>query len=298
MQHSSYLLCVSAKRLWVGLVLTLAMASMAGAQESDTEPAAASGTATTDTASAPSRSKVQEQSLERLLPATQQRRLDIDDQAFLGLFLPAAQPKALGSIILIAGQDEHADWPVLIGPARRQLSAEGWHTLAISLPERGYAAPGLGDEQSTSPELQYRTQVLARIQAARQVLEAEGGADKDLPIVLLGRGEGALWALIAAAETGSPPTAALILQDLPVTAEGETTSTLLLEQWAGPTYDILISPAEHAEARKLQARRLAHNRYQQLIWPQSGHSELKQQMLIKRLGGWLKRALSETPGNA
>lgn len=297
MQHSSPLFYVSAKRLWAGLVLTLVMTSVAGAQESDAELAPPDDTATADTASVPSRSKVQEQSLERLLPATQQRRLDIDNQAFLGLFLPAARPKALGSIILIAGQDEHADWPVLIGPARRQLSAEGWHTLAISLPERGSAKPGLGDEQSTSQELQYRTQVLARIQAARQVLEAEGGADKNLPIVLLGRGKGALWALIAAAESGSPPTAALILQDLPQTAEGETTS-LLLEQWAGPTYDILISPAEHAEARKLQARRLAHNRYQQLIWPQSGNSDLKQQMLIKRVGGWLKRALSETPGNA
>ncbi|MBQ0742435.1 MAG: DUF3530 family protein [Pseudomonas sp.] len=297
MQHSSPLFDLPAKKLCTGLALMLAMASMAGAQESNAEPAAANDTATTDTVSAPSRSKVQEQSLERLLPATQQRRLDIDDQAFLGLFLPAARPKALGSIILIAGQDEHADWPVLIGPARRQLSAKGWHTLAISLPERGSADPGLGVEQSTDQELQYRTQVLARIQAARQVLKAEGGAEKNLPIVLLGRGEGALWALIAAAETGSPPTAALILQDLPQTAEGETTS-LLLEQWTGPTYDILISPADHAEARKLQARRLAHNRYQQLIWPQSGHSDLKQQMLIKRVGGWLKRALSETPGNA
>lgn len=279
-------------------MLALCMVFTAGAQEGETEPPATTEPGEPDAPlAAPSRGKVQEQSLERLLPATQQRRLDIGEQAFLGLFLPAARPKPLGSIILIAGQDEHADWPILIGPARRQLSAQGWHTLAISLPERSVAEEDPGDAQRIASEQSFHDQALARIQAARQVLTAEGG-DTELPIVLLGRREGALWALTSATEEGSEPTAALILQELPQTGTGEAGSAALLEKWTGPTYDILISPAEHAESRKLQAKRLSHEEYRQLVWPQSGDSELKQEMLIKRVGGWLKRTLSESPDSA
>lgn len=298
MHRPSNLLRLRSKRLSLGLALALGMVFTAGAQEGDAQLPAPTESSETDTpVTAPSRGKVQEQSLERLLPATQQRRLDIGEQAFLGLFLPGARPKPLGGIILIAGQDEHADWPILIGPARRQLSAEGWHTLAISLPERSPTEYELDDTQRMIREQNYQEQALARIQAARQVLNAEGG-DAQLPIVLIGRREGAFWALTAAATEGSQPTAALVLQELPQTSTGETGSIALLEQWTGPTYDILMSPAEHAEARKLQAQRLGHEHYRQLIWPQSGNSELKQQMLIKRAGGWLKRTLSENPDSA
>tara|TARA_R110002020_G_scaffold97139_8_gene231989 strand:+ start:525 stop:1397 length:873 start_codon:yes stop_codon:yes gene_type:complete len=249
----------------------------------------------------PTRSQVQELSLERLLPATQQRRLNIGEQAFLGLFLPAAQPQPWGGIILIAGQDEHADWPMLIAPARRQLSAAGWHTLAISLPERDAPEHGLEASERLTRDDAYREQTLARIQAARQVLIAEGGEQQNLPVVLLGRGEGAFWALSAAvavestAEAANPLAAALILQGLRQTTQGETTTNHLLEQWSGPTYDILMSRPEQAEARRLQAKRLGHDRYRQLLWPQGETSELQQQILIKRLDGWLQRVLNETP---
>lgn len=293
MRYPSSLSCLPPKRLCLGLLLLFGFALAAGAQQ------AAPDTNTADTpTSAPSRSQLQEQNLERLLPATQQRRLDINEQAFLGLFLPAARPKPLGGIILIAGQDEHADWPILIAPARRQLSAAGWHTLAISLPETDILKQGLDDAERQTQNNSFRDQTLARIQAARQVLVAEGGEDKNLPIVLLGRGEGALWALSAAVEQGNPVPAALVLQDLPQTSQGVTDTTRLLEQWSGPTYDILMSRVGQAETRKLQADRLDHKRYRQLIWPQSGGSELKQQMLIKRVGGWLQRTLIENPDNA
>lgn len=296
MRCSSSLSCLSSKRLCLGLALMCGITLTTGARAVDSDPAV---TPAADTpVAAPSRSQVQEQSLERLLPATQQRRLDIGEQAFLGLFLPAARPQPLGGVILIAGQHEHADWPVLIGPARRQLSTAGWHTLAISLPEQSSLEHQPDDAQRLAQDQHFRDQALARIQAARQVLMAESGAVTDLPIVLLGRGHGALWALNAAVEGGAAPAAALVLQDLPQTTPGEIDSAGLLEQWTGPTYDILMSRSPHAETRKLQAKRLGHARYRQLLWPQSGNAELKQQILIKRVGGWLQRTLSETPDNA
>lgn len=291
--------CLPSKRLWLSLGLMCGLALTSTVQAADPDPAVPPTTKTADApVAAPSRSQVQEQSLERLLPATQQRRLDIGEQAFLGLFLPAARPKPLGGVILIAGQHEHADWPLLVGPARRQLSTAGWHTLAISLPEQGNLERELDDAQRLTQDQHYRDQALARIQAAQQVLKAEGGTDKDLAIVLLGRGAGALWALNAAVEGGGTPAVALVLQDLPQTTQGEMDTARLLEQWKGPTYDILMSPSAHAETRKLQAKRLGNEHYRQLLWPQSGNAELKQQMLIKRVGGWLQRTLSENPDNA
>ena len=260
------------KGFFLGLILLLGGPTSALAQDpiSATDAAKPADAAPDTSISAPTRSQVQELSLERLLPATQQRRLDIGEQAFLGLFLPAAQPEPWGGIILIADQNEHADWPNLIGPGRRQLSARA---------------------------KQYQEQTLARIQAARQVLIAEGGEQKNLPIVLLGRGEGAFWALSAATQTtqAGEPLAALVLQNLGHIEQGETTTSQLLEQWPGPTYDILTSRNESGEARRLQARRLGHAQYRQLMWPQGDSSDLQQQMLIKRLDGWLQRTLTQSP---
>lgn len=287
------------KGFLLGLILLLGGLTSAWAQEpaSDTAADVPIETAPAISISAPTRSQVQELSLERLLPATQQRRLDIGEQAFLGLFLPAAQPEPWGGIILIAGENEHADWPTLIGPARRQLSAAGWHTLAISLPESEGPDLARDEEQRQARAKQYQEQTLARIQAARQVLIAEGGEQKNLPIVLLGRGEGAFWALLAAAQTkeAGEPLAALVLQNLARIEQGETTTSELLEQWPGPIYDILTSRNESAEARRLQARRLGHAQYRQLMWPQGENSDLQQQMLIKRLDGWLQRTLTDSP---
>ena len=287
------------KGFFLGLILLLGGPTSALAQDpiSATDAAKPADAAPDTSISAPTRSQVQELSLERLLPATQQRRLDIGEQAFLGLFLPAAQPEPWSGIILIADQNEHADWPNLIGPGRRQLSAAGWHTLAISLPEPDGPDLALDEEQRQARAKQYQEQTLARIQAARQVLIAEGGEQKNLPIVLLGRGEGAFWALSAATQTtqAGEPLAALVLQNLGHIEQGETTTSQLLEQWPGPTYDILTSRNESGEARRLQARRLGHAQYRQLMWPQGDSSDLQQQMLIKRLDGWLQRTLTQSP---
>lgn len=305
MHHPTSPSCLRTTGLFLGLTLLLCRTPAALAQEpvADAPPApetAAEAAQPQTAVTPPSRSQVQELSLERLLPATQQRRLDIGEQPFLGLFLPAARPEPWGGIILIAGQEEHADWPTLIGPARRQLSAAGWHTLAISLPERTALGHEVDEAARRAHQEAYREQTLARIKAARQVLIAESGDQPDLPVILLGRAQGAFWALSAAvaAEAGSPVADALILQGLQQTTEGEVSTSALLEQWSGPTYDILISPSAHADARRLQAKRLGHAGYRQLRWPRGDNSELQQEMLIKRLDGWLRRLLSEIPGGA
>lgn len=281
--------------LYLGLVAMLSLPAIAQTEVPviAAEPAPESET----TAPSLTRSQAQEQDLERRFPASEQRRLAVAGQAFLGLFLPAARPEPLGGVVLIAGRGEHADWPALIGPARVQLSAAGWHTLSISLPEPLPADYSLDEQAQAAREAQYLSQAVQRIQAARQVLVAEGNEEQPLPIVLLGRGEGALRALGAAADQQGKPPAALILYDLAWPA-GDSRSEAALEQWRGPTYDIVTSASPQARQRTLAARRLGHEHYRQLIWLQSDNSDLTQQMLIKRLGGWLERALSETPDNA
>lgn len=248
------------------------------------------------TESAPTRAERQEDALRRQLPTEQLRQLEVGGDAFLGLFLPAAQPNPRGGILLIADRDEHADWPELIGPARRQLSEQGWHTLAISLPDEPGRDLFLDEAARTETLADISERIDKRINAAAQALNAEGATT----LVLLGRGEGAYWALHATGTQASPrvEAAALILYQTRAptpTQGGEATTAGWLSQWSKPVYEVFSATQqgsrERARERNLGAQRHGHDLYAQLMLSKPDPSALGQSVLIKRLQGWLEEHL-------
>src|SRR5690554_1840632 len=54
---------------------------------------------------------------------------------FSALFLPANRALAHDVVILLPGLGETFDWPIAIGPLRRNLPDAGWHSLSLNLPE-------------------------------------------------------------------------------------------------------------------------------------------------------------------
>lgn len=241
-----------------------------------------------------SRAQNQEQALHRKLPTAQLRQLESGEDAFLGLFLPAARPQPRGGIMLIADRNEHADWPELIGPARRYLSSQGWHTLAITLPETPRLDPALDEAARNGLLTETAERTTRRINTAAQALQAEGAET----LVLLGRGEAAFWVLQATTADATPRTeaAALILmQSRSPTYAPERHAQLdgLLALWQKPVYEIFDGAdqvsREQAQDRKLNARRLANQGYDQLLLIKQDQSELGQRVLAKRLQGWLEK---------
>tara|TARA_R110000782_G_scaffold229937_2_gene316254 strand:+ start:88 stop:969 length:882 start_codon:yes stop_codon:yes gene_type:complete len=284
--------------LCLGLAAQLATVH---AQDSQ-EPIENVGTAAGEVAevTSPTRSERQEQALRALTPTAEQRQLEVGDDTSMGLFLAAAQPRPRGGILLIADRNEHADWPELVGPARRKLSTLGWHTLSISLPNAATGVPNL--EESVRIELATQREALAtrRINAAAQALAAEGSE----VLVVLGRGEGAFWALHATSSTAEPSVKAdaLILYQTrpPLGADSsDTRIEELLAQWKKPVYDIFNGQHEanknRAHKHELDARRQGNTQYKQLVLPQQDQSALGQQMLVKRLQGWLNKAVAQQP---
>lgn len=125
-----------------------------GQTEAPVEPAEATPAAPTPI-KALERSEQEAAVLIQRLPAEQQRMLKADDSEFLGLWLPANRPTAQGTIIIVPGNNETADWPKVVGPLRRALPAGGWNTLSLTLPDpldplTGYTI-GTGPHISTTP---------------------------------------------------------------------------------------------------------------------------------------------------
>ncbi|MGE8497670.1 MAG: alpha/beta hydrolase family protein [Pseudomonas sp.] len=178
------------------------------------------------------RSQVDARALERQLAQREQQMLSAGGDQFLALWLPANVGDANGAVILLPGDDESADWPQSIGPLRRKLPDNGWHSLSLTLPDPqgdlppirtpgdetatppGEPAAPQGDQEAPTPSTEEATATmpaapeeaaLAKIEAQRtahthRVLAriAAGIAFAEQrqarTIVLLGHGTGAYWA--------------------------------------------------------------------------------------------------------
>ncbi|WP_341708578.1 DUF3530 family protein [Halopseudomonas sp.] len=302
------------------VIALLCLCSIAHAQE-PAAPAADAGA--TERASAVSRDIQYQQALKREAPTTEQRQLAFAGESQLGLFLPAARPEPLGGILLIAGPGEHANWPELIGPARTSLSDAGWHTLAISLPDAPPApmidvAPEPAEPTAASeaptpeivpedellaasdqidalpeapPEARYSERAAALIRAGWQVLEGEGAQQ----VHIIARDESAYWALVAASTSAKDqPPATLILQQVrQPSSSPEPSLDSLLENNERPLLEMLnleITPDRQLAASHLRiARRTGNQGYQQMDLAPMARSALADDMLDKRLRGWLTR---------
>ena len=98
-------------------LLLLGLAAPVLAEEAPT-PAPETPAAPAAVAPALERSQEQQQALMRQLPAEQQKTLQAGDESFLALLMPAARAKAAGTVVLVPGDGESADWPHVVAPVR------------------------------------------------------------------------------------------------------------------------------------------------------------------------------------
>jgi len=232
------------------------------------------------------RSTVQEQALQRQIPTTQQRQLGEGESAFLGLFLPAARPDPLGSVLVVADVGEHANWPELIEPARASLSEAGWNTLAIGLPEPPPAHIGAAGDDHTARRSLLEQRIAERLELGVALLDETGAA----PVAVIARGQASYWVLQHA---DALPTVSALVAYQPRPAGPEQPLGPLLESWDKPLLDIATKGAlgrsDAARERQLIAQRTDHQHYRQILVSNPGNTPQTQQMLIKRIEGWLRK---------
>lgn len=100
--------------------------------------------------------------------------LKADNEKFIALWEPDTSSNSLGSVLILHGEGENADWPDTINPIRTALVQFGWSTLSIELPN---------SQQNIDAE----KLAAARIQAAAKYLDQKGQYN----IVIIGSGTGA-----------------------------------------------------------------------------------------------------------
>lgn len=122
----------------IGASLLIACAAQA---DDPAPPADAAAPPATDSAPPPVRAPLEERSvedassLERQLPLPVQQILKAGDESFLALWQAANVGDPSGLVILVPGDGESADWPVVIAPLRTKLPDAGWSTLSVTLPD-------------------------------------------------------------------------------------------------------------------------------------------------------------------
>lgn len=242
------------------------------------------------------RAATHESALQRQMPESQQLQLGEGESTFLGLFLPAARPDPLGNVLLVADIGEHANWPELIEPARQQLSEAGWNTLAIGLPDPPPVHFGPADEASLTQREQFSARIAARLQQALTTLNERGSG----PTSVLARGRAGYWTLRHAPQM--PQMDALAVYQLKADDDADPAIPSLLEAWDKPMLDLAVKGVqgrnEAARDRQLIARRLGRDDYRQILVTNPGNAIQTQDMLIRRISGWLRAlpAVNETRG--
>lgn len=105
--------------------------------------------------------------------------LEAEGEKFIALWEPDSSGKSFGSILILHGEGQTADWPNSINPLRTNLIKFGWSTLSIALPD---PVP----EADKTPE-SIEAKATARIQAAVNFLDQKGQYN----LVIFGQGVGA-----------------------------------------------------------------------------------------------------------
>jgi hypothetical protein len=256
----SYTIRAMFPALCLTLILPCSPFSMAAAPapDKDAKPAEAP----VERAALPSRSQEDTLALERQVPQAEQQQLQAGDESFLALWKPANVDQPKGTVIIIPGADESADWPNAVGPLRRKLPDVAWSSLSLSMPDayddgvfaRSADTPPAGDSaaadkdkakdatKAPDPAASAEADAAAAAeQAAAQAERAKANAEKIFAridsavayaqqnkartIVLLGHGTGAYWAARYMSERPSPAVQRLVM----VTAvdTGKETPSLL-----------------------------------------------------------------------
>lgn len=187
------------------LLLLLGLTTPVLAEEA---PTPAPQAPTESLAPASTRSQEQQQALMRQLPAEQQKTLQAGDESFLALLLPSARAKTAGTVVLVPGDGESADWPNVIAPVRQELPTYGWQTISLSLPDP--YDPVVAIERDTAPV----------------DTDAQANSEQKAPPVTGGSGTAPAAATQAEAGSGEPAQAAVTPADPEAAANAQATRVL------------------------------------------------------------------------
>ena len=221
--------------------------------------------------------------------------LDETGDRFLGIFLQQWAGRALGGVIIVHGMGGHPDWPEIVAPLRLKLPASGWATLSIQMPvlEPGEALADYGD---TIRQANNRIRMAVRYLRDMKLLN----------IVLVGYGFGATTGACYLAEGNSDIQAfvGVGMQSYDFLNPRLNLDTCLaqidipvLDMYGSQDFDAVLRLAVN---RRLEARRLAKDRYLQIAVDGADHyfSGLED-IMIDRVSGWLDTVvprIRESPG--
>jgi hypothetical protein len=270
------------------------------------------------------RSVADAQALERQLPASEQQQLQAGSDEFLSLWRPANTADAQGTVIIVPGAGETADWPQGVGPLRRKLPDAAFNSLSLSLPDLVSQMPtarpiekpplpvttetqatppdaGAGVEKATAQDAdtasaEVEMQDPMQVDAERIFARIEAGIafaqqHNSRRIVLLGHGSGAYWATRYMAERQPAHVQQLVLVDTrtPDTAPQQIDELAALLKI--PTSDIYYSDrqaaADAAQLRLQASKRQKGATYSQVSLKSLPDKAAQAEQLFRRVKGAL-----------
>ena len=307
------------------LVLALLLACATPVNAETSEDSAASDSGSGEHVTPAERSQDKAQALQEQLPASEQRLLKAGDDSFLALWKPANTPTPQGIVILLPDDGESADWPQSIGPLRKRLPDNGWHTLSLTLPDP-YAqvpttsadvtpaaadntpadtakaetnpspasAPASETAEASNPHSvsleQHSKRVLARIQTGLEFAQQQSPGK----IILLGHGTGGYWGMEFLAQNNNSKIQGLLLisATVPNGLSPDIEERLPELQLAIGDFFFNDPPnaAVQAQLRKQAAARSKHPAYRQVVLSAlPGNPQVEQEQLYRRVRGWLEK---------
>ena len=264
------------------------------------------------------------QALERQLPASEQQQLQAGSDEFLSLWRPANTADAQGTVIIVPGAGETADWPQGVGPLRRKLPDAAFNSLSLSLPDLVSQMPtarptekpplpvttetqatppdaGAGVEKATAQDADTASAEVEmedpmQVDAERIFARIEAGIafsqqHNSRRIVLLGHGSGAYWATRYMAERQPAHVQQLVLVDTrtPDTAPQQIDELAALLKI--PTSDIYYSDrqaaADAAQLRLQASKRQKGATYSQVSLKSLPDKAAQAEQLFRRVKGAL-----------
>lgn len=196
-----------------------------------------------------------------------------------------------GTIILIHGEGEHADWPDVIHPLRVSLPRFGWTTVSLQFPE-------LDKSIEANEQIQRLERYFSQLAAVIQKEQYNN-------LVFITRGKHAqvianslptsLSNQIKAYVTISP-TENEVANQQPLSQSLARFNAAILDIYAQRDYPMVTQMAKLRLANMKQHIQTlpadTQFKYQQVVIPATDHSFSGQETtLVKRIAGWLKRSI-------
>lgn len=206
-------------------------------------------------------------------------------EKFLGIDTKETAAHAQGGAILLHGMGAHPDWPDVIFPLRTRLPEYGWTTLSIQMPV-------LDNDASLADYAPLFAEVPGRINAAIALLKSKGINN----IVIIGHSLGATMGAYYLSRHKKKDISAFVGIGMGMNKQYKSMDTpTSLANITIPVLDLygeedLFSVLSSVKRRANAATQAGNKNYYQLRIPGANHFFRDQdEVLVKRVGGWLNR---------